>query len=94
MSLTVDIIKSGGNRPSEPFRRIKLYKSLVSVCMSVKVPQGQAEDIADSVCKNVINWLKDKTEVTSNDIRTVAAKHLKRLHQEAAYLYEQHHIII
>ncbi|MEI6054373.1 MAG: hypothetical protein WCQ49_03345 [Candidatus Saccharibacteria bacterium] len=94
MSSTVEIIKGGGDRPSETFKRNKLYKSLVSVCMSVKIPQGQAEDIAGSVCDKVITWLKDKSEVTSNDIRTAAAKHLKKLHQEAAYLYEQHHIII
>ena len=92
MSLAVDIIKNSGM--SERFDRSKLHKSIVSVCLSVRVPQGQAESTAHSVCDSVIVWLKDRPEVTSGDIRAVAAKQLKRLHPEAAYLYEQHHKII
>jgi len=92
MSLVVDIIKNSGT--SERFDRNKLHKSIVAVCLSVRVPQGQAESIAHSVCDAVIVWLQDRPEVTSQDIRTVAGKYLKRFHPEAAYLYEQHHKII
>jgi len=94
MNLTVNIIKGGGKRPSEKFSRRKLHKSIIAVCLSVRTPQGQAIATANSVCDSVIDWLKDRQEVTSKDIRTIAAKHLKRFHPEAAYLYEQHHIII
>ncbi|MEI7689749.1 MAG: ATP cone domain-containing protein [Candidatus Saccharibacteria bacterium] len=92
MSLAVDIIKNNGS--SERFDRDKLHKSIVSVCISVRAPHGQAEATAHSVCDAVIDWLASRPEVTSADIRTIAGKHLKRYHPEAAYLYEQHHIII
>jgi transcriptional regulator NrdR family protein len=94
MSLEVDVIKSNGRRQPEQFDRHKLHKSIVAVCLSVRTPHGQAEATAHSVCDAVVDWLKDKAEVTSQDIRVVATKHLKRFHPEAAYLYEQHHIII
>lgn len=94
MGLAVDIIKHEGKRPAEQFQREKLHTSIVAVCLSLRTPEGQAEDIANSVCDKVIVWLQQKPEVTSHDIRMVAAKHLKKQHPEAAYLYEQHHIII
>lgn len=94
MSLAVDIIKRGGARPSEQFIREKLHASIVAACLSVRTPAGQAESTAHSVCDAVIVWLQDRPEVTSHDIRTIATKHLKSYHPEAAYIYEQHRIII
>lgn len=94
MGLAVDIVKSNGRRQTESFAREKLYASIIAVCLSVYTPEGQAEIIADAVCDAVIVWLQQHPEVTSRDIRTVAARHLKNQHPEAAYLYEQHHITI
>lgn len=94
MNLAVDIIKRGGKRPSEKFMREKLFNSLVAACLSAKAPEGQAEIIADRVCNNVMDWLKNHPEVTSGDIRIVASRHLNNHHPEAAYLYEQHRITI
>jgi len=94
MNLAVDIIKRGGQRQTERFMRDKLHKSIVSACLSVRTPEGQAEIIAHAVCDSVIIWLQQRPEVTSHDIRIVAARHLKSHHPEAAYLYEQHRITI
>lgn len=94
MILSVDIIKHGGQRQTEIFAHKKLYNSIVATCLSAQSPQGQAEEIAESVCRLVAEWLKNKPEVTSYDIRLVASKHLKVHHLEAAYLYEQHSITI
>ncbi len=94
MEQVVNIVKHGGKRPSETFMREKLYASIIAACLSVRVPDGQAETIANSVCESAIDWLQIRPEVTSNDIRLVAAKHLKIHHPEAAYLYEQHRMII
>ena len=93
MSQITDVIKRG-NRSSEPFDRQKLHKSIVAVCLSVRTPRGQAETTAHSVCDEVVAWLENKDEVTSKDIRIITAKRLKRFQPEAAYLYEQHNIII
>ncbi|MEI6850882.1 MAG: ATP cone domain-containing protein [Candidatus Saccharibacteria bacterium] len=94
MDLSVDIIKRGGQRQSEKFMRKKLHASVVAACLSVRTPDGQAEAIANAVCESVINWLQQHPEVTSNDIRLAATKHLRTYHPDAAYLYEQHRITI
>lgn len=94
MNLAVDIVKHGNRNQTERFVRERLHNSIVSACLSVRVPEGQAETIAHAVCDGVITWLRQRPEVTSQDIRTVATRHLKSHHPEAAYLYEQHHMII
>lgn len=94
MGLAVDIIKHGKKHRSEQFAREKLFASLVATCISVNTPVGQAEALANAVCDAVIEWLESRPEVTSHDIRINATKHLKKFHPEAAYLYEQHKIII
>jgi transcriptional regulator NrdR family protein len=93
MNHITDVIKHG-NRNPEPFDRKKLHRSIVAVCLSVRTPRGQAETTAHSVCDEIIAWLENKDEVTSHDIRIITAKRLKRFQPEAAYLYEQHNIII
>ena len=92
--LAADIIKHGGHRPSERFAREKLHASIVAACLSVRAPEGQADNTAKLVCDGVIEWLEKRPEVTSDDIRVVASRHLHRYHPEAAYLYEQHRITI
>jgi len=94
MSTVVDIIKHGGKRPTEKFSGPKLYASIIAACLSVRAPEGQAKTTANAVCDDVINWLEGRSEVTSNDIRIVATRSLKKYHSDAAYLYEQHKIII
>lgn len=92
--LAIDVIKRGGRRPSERYSRDKLHASLVAACLSVNAPSGLAEEIAEAVCDDVAQWLTIRPEVTSDDLRRVAARHLVVHHPEAAYLYEQHRIII
>jgi transcriptional regulator NrdR family protein len=94
MSLSVDIVKRSGKRKSEQFAREKLFASIVATCISVNTPDGQSEAVSHAVCDAVTEWLKNKPEVTSHDIRNTATKHLRKYHPEAAYLYEQHKIII
>jgi len=94
MDLAVDIIKHGNSRQPERFEREKLHNSIVSACLAVRSPIGQAELIANNVCEAVIDWLQQRPEVTGQDIRTVTTRHLKNYHPDAAYLYEQHHMII
>ena len=90
----MDVIKHGGKRLSEEFSEIKLHASIMAACRSVRTPEGQAESIANSVCKSVVDWLQTHPEVTSADIRIVAHKFLQTQHPDAAYLYEQHRITL
>jgi transcriptional regulator NrdR family protein len=90
----IDIVKRGGQRPSESFQRQKLHTSIRAACLSVRSPDGVAETTAENVCDAVIIWLETKPEVTSADIRRKATDTLESFHPEAAYLYKHHRLVI
>ena len=77
------------DKQSHPFDPLMLHQSIVSACLSVRSHEGEAHTTAERVCKNVIDWLAPKQEVTSSDIRRVASQHLSTYHPEAAYMYQQ-----
>lgn len=88
------IVKRGGARPSEEFDADKLHTSVVAACLSVRTPVGEAEMIARDVCLSVIQWCAQKGEVTSEDLRRMAARTLHLFHPDAAYLYQHHQLIL
>ena len=90
----IDVVKRGGKRSSERFDRSKLHASVLAACLSVRSPHGMAESAADSVCTVVMDWCKTRPEITSDDLRRVAADHLHRIHPEAAYLYKHHRLVL
>lgn len=90
----IDIIKREGKRPSEQFQRDKLHASVRAALLSVRSPEGVAENTASRVCDAVIIWLDTKPEVTSADIRRKATESLESYHPEAAYLYKHHRFVI
>lgn len=94
MGKAIDIVKRRGARPTESFQRDKLYASVRAACLSVRTPEGEAETIADKVCDAVTVWCETRPEVTSDDLRRVAARTLETFHPEAAYLYKTHRAVI
>ena len=94
MSSKVTVISSSNPKKIGEYNRARLRASVITACLSVRTPEGQAENTADTVCDNFEVWLKNKPEVTTKDIVTVSAKLLEKYHTEAAYIYEQRHIII
>jgi len=90
----IDIVKAGGRRPSERFNRDKLHASVLAACLSVRSPEGEAEEVANNVCDTVVIWLNTKPEVTSADLRRKAAETLETHHPEAAYLYKRHRLVM
>lgn len=80
-------------RSIEDFDALKLHQSVVAACLAVRAFEGEAHGTAERVCQHVIDWLMTKEEVTSADIRRVAASHLTNYHPEAAYMYEHHRLI-
>ncbi len=89
-----ELIKRSGKRKSEEFQRNKLHASIVAACLSVRSPEGEAETIAYAVCRQVIEWLEQKPEVTSEDVRRKASEALAVLHPEAAYQYKHHQLVL
>jgi transcriptional regulator NrdR family protein len=94
MTVTIDIIKREGKRPSESFDRNKLQASVRAACLSVRSPEGEAETTATHVCDIVEQWLDTKPEVTSADLRRKATEALHAFHPEAAYLYKHHRLVM
>ncbi len=85
------VVKRAGH--NELYDERKLYASIFSACQSVREPMGSAELIADKVAKDMNEWIAKKYEVTSNDIRHMAARHLQVYHPDAAYMYLHHRVI-
>lgn len=87
------IIKRG-MRQYESFTRAKLHKSIVAACRAVRASDGSAETSAQAVCDAVEDWLTQRPEVTSDDIRRIAGRALKTYNPDAAYYYIQHKHIV
>lgn len=85
------IVKRKGH--NEVFDPKKLYASIYAAAQSVREPAGSAELIAEKVVSDVENWMDKKHEVTANDIRVNASKHLKAYNPDAAYMYLHHRVI-
>lgn len=79
---------------SERFDPLKLHASIVAACLAVRTLEGEAHTVAERVCRHVLDWLTTKSEVTSADIRRVAATHLQSYHSEAAYMYEHQPLMV
>jgi transcriptional regulator NrdR family protein len=82
------IIKRKGH--TESYDRSKLYASVYAACLSVRVPEGEAELVAEQVCQDTEKWLESKHEVTAHDIRRQAGHHLEVYNPDAAYMYRNH----
>ena len=88
------VLKRRGRRRSEPFDGEKLLASIKAACLSVRLTDGVAHDTAVQAVKRVEDWAKDKSEVTSADIRRITGETLSRVSPEAGYLYQHHKIIM
>ena len=82
------VVKSDGN--DEPFDERKLYASLFISLRIANESEKKAEIIAGEVVTMLKRWLHKKTHVTSHDVRSHAAFHLKEYNHVAAYVYTHH----
>lgn len=85
------VVKRGQH--TETYDQRKLYASVYAACLSVREHPGSAELIAQQVVKEFEAWLDQKHEVTSNDIRRIAAESLKDINPDAGHIYMHHRVI-
>ncbi len=85
------IVKRAGH--TEAYDEKKLYAAVFSACIALREPAASAELIADKVSGEVNKWIEKKHEVTANDIRNQASKHLHNYNPDAAYLFKHHRVI-
>lgn len=91
MSHASHIVKRKGH--TEPYDQKKVYASVFAACQSVREPTGSSELIADKVMKDVNGWIAKKHEVTANDIRRQASKHLRAYNEDAGHMLLHHRVV-
>jgi|GEM_PF-4493883 hypothetical protein len=72
----------------------RLKKSILANAMSINLPEGQAEEISNIACGYVLDWLKDRSEVTNDDIQRITTKKINELCPDLAYIYSSNGQII
>ena len=85
------IVKRKGHK--EPYDQKKVYAAVFAACQSVREPAGSAELVAEKVMKQVTDWIQKKHEVTANDIRRQASKHLNAYNEDAAHMLLHHRVV-
>lgn len=85
------IVKRRGH--TEPYDEKKVYASVFAACQAVREPAGSAELVAGKVMEDVNHWIAKKHEVTANDIRRQAAKHLSVYHPDAGHMLLSHRVV-
>lgn len=86
------IVKRQGHR--EYFDARKIYASVFSACMTLRMHDSEAELIADMVSHEVEALVKEKDEVTAHELHKMTAVIVKKYHPDAAYMYEHHKDIV
>ncbi|HSX27892.1 MAG TPA: ATP cone domain-containing protein [Candidatus Saccharimonadales bacterium] len=82
------------NGQSQPFDPEKLYRSVYAACLSVQTPSGEAQLTARRVFHDMQPWLESKEEITTADVRRLAAHHLSTYNPHAAHLFaSQPHLL-
>lgn len=85
------IVKRHGH--NEVYDDRKIYASVYSACRAVRQTSDTSELIADRVVQDMAPWIAKKHEVTSNDIRRIAAGHLAEYNPDASQLYLHHRVV-
>jgi transcriptional regulator NrdR family protein len=89
MSSKIHIVKRRGHR--EAFDERKLYGSVYGACMTTGMREKECEKAAKKVCVEVTKKLKAKKGVVdSTDIFHAAAAALRRISDDAAFMYATH----
>jgi|JI6StandDraft_1071083.scaffolds.fasta_scaffold00752_22 transcriptional regulator NrdR family protein len=76
------------------FSSDSLAHSLNNACLAVGLSDGVIQDAVTRVCHSVSQWLLQKDEVTSDDVRRQAAAALSVVSAEAGYIYENENAMI
>ena len=86
--ITKHVVKSSGN--SQVYSREKHYRSIQKTLFSVGLSKHDVQQISESVESATEEWLANKHEVTSLDIRVFTLNQLQMHHPEAALVYKKY----
>ena len=86
--MATHIIKRHGHE--EKFDPRKIYASVYAACRNAHLSEVQSEKIAEAVEMRLTSWMKNRTQVSSEDIFQQIIAILKELHPDVAFMYETH----
>lgn len=82
------IIKMNGT--VQDYSSNKLRKSITHSLYAVHVTDDEAASITTEVSAAITNWLANKHEVSTKDIRAAVTRELAKYNKDAAVLYKKH----
>ena len=82
------IVKRQGHK--EKFDDRKVYAACYAACLNCFMKHKEAEQICNSVAKEIKKWIQNKKVVTSNQIFSETSKIISKYHEDAAFMYKTH----
>lgn len=82
------LVKRAGHY--EPFDQRKVYASVYSACLANHYHKKEAELVAQAVTRDIVKWMKGKSNVSSDRIFIVVSDLLQRYDAKVAFLYSTH----
>lgn len=82
------VIKRHGNE--EPFDGKKLYGSVYAAALNAHHDEHTAEEMANDVLQHVKDWMRERHEVTAEELRRTVKQQLERIDEDVALLYDTH----
>ncbi len=82
------IVKRRGHK--EKFDERKVYASCYAAGMSCQIDHPKAEALCEKVTRDMKQWIKNKKEVSANEIFVQMAKTIAKYNKHVAYMYETH----
>lgn len=72
----------------------ELKAKIITDAKAIKMPVGAAEVVAEKVTKRTMEWLKNRSVVTSDDLNLRVAKEIEKYNADLAYVYRNRGKII
>lgn len=82
------VVKRKGHK--QEFDPKKLYASIYSACIALRMREGQAELIADNVSKDITDELANNSSIDSKELISMVVESLEQYDSDAAFLYRSH----
>lgn len=81
---------------SNPYQysRSQLETSILETARTLKTPEKWAQTIASRTADSVDAWIEGRGIVTESDIRRIAARKLRELSPDIAFVYQNYDNII
>lgn len=90
MTGPVTVVETPPAAANPGIRPAKLHESIRLACLTVRSAEETPSLPPRQPCAAVLSWLGTRREVTSADIRRVAARTLQIHNPDAAYYYTRH----